>query len=588
MAKDYTINICADTSCATKSMKDVGGAATDVEKKVESGSKATKKAAKGIGAIGVAMGVAFGGILLKALDMIYSLFMKNQAVVDLFATAMTAVEILFAKIWDLVVPLGDFLTKLFTDPKQALIDFGQAIQDYVINYFKQIFEAVGFLGKALVKLFKGDFSGALDDAGNAMLSFGDAILGSEGATQSLIETVADAVVEADKLTQASKNLLKAEGELEKQRAQSLRRLNELKIVRDDITKSYEARIAAALEYDKINDDLAEKEIRLQKQRIANQQANIEATQTTDADLRKLASLTAELDNLEATKAKRQKSNAVAIELLRKKELEDIEKIAEVGREYADEEKEFHINRIENIDERNAAEIAFAESQYARDAQRIADALMLEQEGSEKYFELKEEQAELEGEYNAERLEREAEYQDAKTALAESQAKEGTKIANDAAKKEFAYKKATQDGIANLIQGTFALAREAAGDSAEAQQGIAVAETIWSTSMGIMNAIAMSGPPWVGIAMAAIVGAIGAFNIAKILSTNPESGGGRGGGRGSPSANMPTGMPSNVSQGQNMSQSLQGVIDQAPKAQVVGEEVTTQQAIDRNVVANASF
>ena len=42
--------------------------------------------------------------------------------------------------------------------------------------------------------------------------------------------------------------------------------------------------------------------------------------------------------------------------------------------------------------------------------------------------------------------------------------------------------------------------------------------IVQTAAGITSALAMSGPPWVGIAMAAIVGAMGAAQIALIAST----------------------------------------------------------------------
>lgn len=53
---------------------------------------------------------------------------------------------------------------------------------------------------------------------------------------------------------------------------------------------------------------------------------------------------------------------------------------------------------------------------------------------------------------------------------------------------------------------------------------AVGKTIINTATGIVSALATSGPPWVGIAMAAIVGAMGAANLAKIAGVQFEEGG----------------------------------------------------------------
>lgn len=65
-----------------------------------------------------------------------------------------------------------------------------------------------------------------------------------------------------------------------------------------------------------------------------------------------------------------------------------------------------------------------------------------------------------------------------------------------------------------------LIREAFGNTKEA----AYAEAVINTAKGITNALASSGPPWVGIAMSIIVGALGAVQIAKIAATDFARGG----------------------------------------------------------------
>jgi len=52
---------------------------------------------------------------------------------------------------------------------------------------------------------------------------------------------------------------------------------------------------------------------------------------------------------------------------------------------------------------------------------------------------------------------------------------------------------------------------------ETNKALSIVSAIINTAQGITNALATSGPPWVGIAMAAVVGAIGAAEVALIAA-----------------------------------------------------------------------
>lgn len=66
---------------------------------------------------------------------------------------------------------------------------------------------------------------------------------------------------------------------------------------------------------------------------------------------------------------------------------------------------------------------------------------------------------------------------------------------------------------------------------ENQKALGIVNAVVNTAVGITNALATSGPPWVGIAMAAVTGALGAAEIAMIASQQYTPGGGSGGGSG---------------------------------------------------------
>jgi tape measure domain-containing protein len=54
--------------------------------------------------------------------------------------------------------------------------------------------------------------------------------------------------------------------------------------------------------------------------------------------------------------------------------------------------------------------------------------------------------------------------------------------------------------------------------AKLNKSLAITQAITSIALGVVNALATSGPPWVGIAMAALVGAAGALQLASIIAT----------------------------------------------------------------------
>lgn len=99
-----------------------------------------------------------------------------------------------------------------------------------------------------------------------------------------------------------------------------------------------------------------------------------------------------------------------------------------------------------------------------------------------------------------------------------------KIETEAEKKISTMKKLEREqnlqGSTMVANQSVALIKEVFGESKAA----AAATALINTAQGVTNALAMSGPPWIGIAMSILVGALGAVQIAKIAGVQFAKGG----------------------------------------------------------------
>jgi hypothetical protein len=100
---------------------------------------------------------------------------------------------------------AEALIGLFENPKQALIDFANLIQENITNRFEGLIELVPALGNAIGLLFEGKFSEAGQVAADAV---GKVTLGVENITEKVgnaITEVSKVVGEATKAAKESSN-----------------------------------------------------------------------------------------------------------------------------------------------------------------------------------------------------------------------------------------------------------------------------------------------------------------------------------------------------------------------------------------------
>lgn len=360
MAKVVTIELEAKTGTAYKdigkledSIKGLNDELSDTGQGLETVEDGAKKAGRGLKGVGLALKASGVGLAVVAFKKLKEIFQQNQTVADAFSTAFEVVSLMFNDFANFVIGnaniIIDAFKAFFEDPVVHIKDFGKAIVDNIINRFNSALEAIGFLGEAIVKVFEGDFAGAMDSAKQGATSFVDAVSiipvediaeGFNSITEAtkkyVTETVAAAAANVQLEKSAEVARVKQQGLIETydRQAEKLRQL------RDDDTKSIEERIKA-------NDDLKavldEQEAAMLKQvdiQIAAAQAQYDKNQSQENYIALLEAQQEEeavLAQIEGFRSE-QISNRIALQ----KEQQDL----------ADEEKE---KKAEEREERLAQE-----------------------------------------------------------------------------------------------------------------------------------------------------------------------------------------------------------------------------------------
>jgi hypothetical protein len=301
-----------------------------VTKDVEKLDKATDKASGGfkkmgtaVKGIGTALKAAGIGLVVALLAKLGEVFSKNQKVLDTFNTAMTALSIafndLFSFIDNNIGTITGYFKELFENPKEKIIELGKAITEGLYNRFIELLDVFGLVGKSLIQLIKGDFSEALETIKQAGKETVDVFTGVDESFEKVSETITTytkkTLDQAKAITATTKAAELAAVEFAKLNAQYLKDAEVQRQIRDDETKTFEERIEANKELDKI---LAEQQ-KAQKEQIqlqinaAQAQYNINASQENLIALEQEKVAMLELEETITGQLSEQKTNQVALE-----------------------------------------------------------------------------------------------------------------------------------------------------------------------------------------------------------------------------------------------------------------------------------
>lgn len=574
------------------------GQLKDVNKGVDNLGKTGNKVSKAVGGIGTALKGIGIGIFIAAFDQLKEIFSGNQKVMDLFNTALNALKILFNDFAEAVLPpVMNLLESIFSDPLQSIKDFGQAIQDYVINYFDQIFSALGHLGKALANFFTGDFAGALEEVKLAGLDAVDAIVGVEEGGLEAVKSVAktaldyakgipdkikEAVKEGQALVELEKAAQLAAVERQKIQLEYQRREEQLRQLRDDDTKSIAERVKANADLLALLEEQAQKEREQMQIQVAFARAEYEKNKTTE-NLVALRQAELELIDL-SERLEGQRSEALSNQNALMREQLDLQRSqAETAQEVSQIQAEANLALLENELARAQKQMEIDQEVFNNKKAFLEEQVALYAEGTQARVDAENELAILEAENQAKRLEYEKTLREAR-------------FESEQAKLQM-----VADGFSAISQLSAAFAKDdeqSKKKQFELQKKLSLASAIVAGIQAVQNAYKTAqGSPYTLVnpaypyIQAGLAGAFAAAQVASIARSQYESPSASiSAGGGAPTAPSLSPSFNVVGQGgiNQLAESINNQNKQPMRAYVVGSDVTSSQELERKRIKTATF
>ncbi len=578
-----TIELEAKTDKAVKELEDLRKEVKKLQNTVQDGNQQTQEglddvkksgasAAKSLKGIGTAIKAIGIGLLLEAFNFFKETIGENQKAVDLFNTVFEAMSLAFNDFINFISdnwskatkPVSDFFN---TEAVGKVKEFGKILAVEVITRVKNLVEGIGGLGKALVKVFKGDFKGAADEAKGALENFKDTLIGNAEETAK-VEVVFDKVTKkVSNYVKETINGAKANVQLQKSAEvaaivqQGLiekydRQAEKLRQIRDDERKTIEERIQANKDLkDVLNEqetemlkqvDLQIKSAKAQYKKNDSQEnyiALLEATQEREAVLAQIQGFKSE-----------QLMNEVSLQ----------REALELAKERADAEYE----RVKSAAEFDAEQI---EGEYLR-LQALQEVYAREDEMREK--QLRDQLARTKFGTQAQ--------VDAQNELFD--------FIEDKRQRDVENEKLTAEAKKRLTTNALNDLMTIVGKNSKFGKAIAIVQAIRDTYAGANKALSSAPPPFNFISAAATVAA-GIANVRQIAKTQePQAPAGvsTGGGTSAPASIPPAFNVIGQTGTNQLAEAIAGQTQKPVRAYVVSNEVTSAQSLDRNIVSEATL
>jgi hypothetical protein len=574
MAVVETIKIEGDASGAvnafnktTDAAKKTGTAAKESNKTIESGLSAIDKrtggavsAFKGLtGGLKSAVGgfktlrgavIATGiGALLIAITSLVAYFTKTEKGAQTLRVIMAALGQVLAKVMDVAVGIGESLVNAFSNPQKALKDFANLLKDNIINRLTGLMELLPSLGKAINLVFSGKFKEAGKVATNAVAKVA---LGVEDVTAKVgdmvngIKAFGTAIAEstmAAALLESQLNAVKvAERQLTSERSKANKEIIKARLIADDITKSTEERSAAILEAGRLEQEVSDKELRTQRERLRILEAQAALSSSNEETLNEIENARARVYDLEGANLSRRKRLQTEIIALKQEELTIEREMAKARQDSIKGITDKTQKELKDSVKKETDIIAKGQTNVSNRIQRTNAAIA-----------------------------------SSATEAVEFQSASLGDYANFA--------------VANLdvVSGAIGNLSQAVGQNTKFGKSLAIAQAIIDTFKGANTALGSAPPPFNFIAAAGVTAA-GIANVKAIKNTQiPTS---ASSSVSIPSISQPSASPqfNVVGQGSvnQLAQSIGSQFNKPMRAYVVGGDVTTSQELERKRIKTATF
>ena len=548
------------------------------------------------------------GLLVVAVASLFSYFTKTERGAQQLRVIMGTLGAVVDKLMDGVIALGEAIFNAVSNPKQALIDFGNALKTNITNRIEGLIELFPALGKAISQALSGNFSEAAKTAANAVGKVG---LGVENvvdkvgdAAKSLGEFAKEVGSVADQAARIEKqlNAVKvAERELTVERAKANKEIKAAQLVAEDINRTTEERIDAVKRVGVLEDQILAKELKTAKARANALKAQAALSESSEETLETIANAEAEVARLEEASLGRKVELQGRIKAI----TAEAEAQATALQTALEEQRKLDLEYQKVIDETTALrQKRVLEEQAAQQLLVNNFRTLLGQLQTERATDAQKEIAGVNAKYDALLT---AAIKAGQADLAFTRSLEQQKQDEITRIQKAAKTKRLQEQAAE-VAGQIALASQAVGAIAGLQEALTkdnkknaeknfkiskalrLGEAVMNTAAAVLQSLATLPPPasFVAAGIAAVTGAAQIATIAK--SRFQAEGGASSTSRPSiPSAatTSPTPMTPNI-RFQSVDNQLAGVVNRPMRAYVVNQDINNSNQLERKIRSSATI
>lgn len=234
------------------------------------------------------------GAIVVALGGLIAAFSSTQRGADAFSKVLRPLKAIFEGFLGLLQGKAfeafDRLKAAFKDPKQAIIDLGNAIKQNLINRFT----ALGVLGGAIAKIFTGDIAEGFKELADGTVQLATGITNVTDRLSGVVDELSEVAKESARVGAQIDALQKAFERLEISSTVTLAKqrleFQKLREIAQDQTKSDEERIDALLKAEKVQRSISATEIKLldlKIQKIELEQSLNDTSREEELELEKL-------------------------------------------------------------------------------------------------------------------------------------------------------------------------------------------------------------------------------------------------------------------------------------------------------------
>jgi len=311
-----------------------------------------------IGAIIAAVGLALGALT--------SFFKRSEEGQNALNKVVRIFSSILDNVLDVVDQVGKAIFEAISNPKQLVIDLGNLIKENLINRF----EAFAVIGKAIAKIFSGEFAEGFEDLANGAIQLTTGIEDftdkAVAAFDTVIEKAKEFAEEVEKDIETAKLLADIEAQLNKderaftvERAKRDAQIAELRLKsREDAKFDAEQRKAFLDEASELINKQLDEELKIAKARLFVLQENNKLANSTIETKQEEADLEARLSELQTKRFTEQRSLQREFLRINNEIKKEQESQLEAEEELALFRLDQDIERATSVKERVEAEVTF--------------------------------------------------------------------------------------------------------------------------------------------------------------------------------------------------------------------------------------